>query len=218
MALQQMEISKNQWADEFKFQQEQAGISNNQWQQQFDYNALMDSKSQQAAMGEALLSAGIMPDANQLAAMGLTAAKAQEFITALQLEKQLRAEEEASSKAMTLSQAKALAEDGVFTEESLAVFYANGYTDDILRKNYRYTPPSPSTEGWSDGYKTTQNANGVKASEWDYVKNNVLQNLMSKNFGAVSKYLDMVADGFSESQWAEIQKMLDAYGFVYTAY
>ena len=53
--------------------QKQAEIANQQWQQQFDYGVEQDRKSALAAAGAGLLNQGIMPGAEQLEAMGLSA-------------------------------------------------------------------------------------------------------------------------------------------------
>ena len=65
----QMDLQNRQLA----FQQQQAEIANQQWQQQFDYGVEQDRKSALAAAGAGLLNQGIMPGAEQLEAMGLSA-------------------------------------------------------------------------------------------------------------------------------------------------
>lgn len=74
MAMQQLQIGQNQWQAEYEFKQQQYADSLTQYEQ-----------SQLSGMGQALLNAGIMPDDKQLAAMGMTKAQAQDFITAQQL-------------------------------------------------------------------------------------------------------------------------------------
>lgn len=61
MAMQKLQISQNQWQSEFN-------ASQSQWQQQFDYKKQNDL----AAMGEALLNAGIPLTAEQMTAMGIS--------------------------------------------------------------------------------------------------------------------------------------------------
>ena len=65
----QMDLQNRQLA----FQQQQAEIANQQWQQQFDYGVEQDRKSALAAAGAGLLNQGVMPGAEQLEAMGLSA-------------------------------------------------------------------------------------------------------------------------------------------------
>ena len=98
-----------QWAAEFGLTQAQFQESIRQWEaeynlamQQFkvdtdlsyaqltgklsDGTLTLNGKSQLADMGEALLSAGIMPSADQLEAMGMTEAQAGQYLTLMQLE------------------------------------------------------------------------------------------------------------------------------------
>lgn len=89
-------ISLEQWAAEFGFSQQQFQASLNQWQaeydlamKEFDFNTTQTQSNKYADIGSALLSAGIMPDAKQLAAMGMTEAQAKQYLTQLQLEKAL---------------------------------------------------------------------------------------------------------------------------------
>lgn len=77
----QMDLQNRQLA----FQQQQAEIANQQWQQQFDYGVEQDRKSALAAAGAGLLNQGIMPGAEQLEAMGLSAEEAQAYINNLSI-------------------------------------------------------------------------------------------------------------------------------------
>ena len=93
-------MSLEQWSMEYGLSVAQFNASLQQWQAEFDmavadltgyYNGaptLANQKAQEsqlASAGEALLAAGIMPSASQLAAMGLTADQAQGLMTAAQL-------------------------------------------------------------------------------------------------------------------------------------
>lgn len=202
LSVEQFNESVRQWEASYNMEMQKLQISQNQWQAEFD-----------AAQNQWQTE--------------MEFAKQQYSDSLAQWEKEFAMEQALAQlklnntgvgvNTMTLNEAKSLAEDGVFTPESLAVFYANGYTDDNLKRLYRYTPPvepSPDEGTWGKGYDTTQNTGGVKGSEWGYVRNNILQGLMSRNFVAVKNYLDTVAGGFSPEQWAEIQGLLDAYGFV----
>lgn len=77
----QMDLQNRQLA----FQQQQAEIANQQWQQQFDYGVEQDRKSALAAAGAGLLNQGVMPGAEQLEAMGLSAEEAQAYINNLSI-------------------------------------------------------------------------------------------------------------------------------------
>ena len=87
----QFEASLQQWEAEYNMAMQQLQISQNQWQQEFDYTKQLNSTNQLSGMGEALLGAGIMPSNEQLTAMGMTQAQAQEYITAMQMTAQLEA-------------------------------------------------------------------------------------------------------------------------------
>ena len=77
----EMDLQNRQLA----FQQQQAEIANQQWQQQFDYGVEQDRKSALAAAGAGLLNQGVMPGAEQLEAMGLSAEEAQAYINNLSI-------------------------------------------------------------------------------------------------------------------------------------
>lgn len=89
LSVAQFNASLQQWAAEYEMAV--ADITGNfrgtptlQYQQYQDELALKQ-QNQMASAGETLLSAGIMPSASQLAAMGITMDQAQSYITAAQL-------------------------------------------------------------------------------------------------------------------------------------
>lgn len=103
-------ISLEQWAAEYNLSVDQFQESVRQWEAEFDLamqqfkvdtdlaygsatgvlpstgQLTLEGQSQLADMGAAMLAAGIMPNADQLAAMGMTESQAQQYLTALQLE------------------------------------------------------------------------------------------------------------------------------------
>ena len=74
--------SVDQWKAEYALDQQKLQINDNQWQQEL---TAAQNKSL-AAMGEALLRAGVTPTAEQLAAMGMTAEQADSYLILRQLE------------------------------------------------------------------------------------------------------------------------------------
>jgi hypothetical protein len=88
-----------------------------------------------------------------------------------------------------------------------------GFTSSTGIYNDYQTWAANQTTDWGSGYSTTQNVNGMKASEWGAVKNNILANLRNGNFDNVNKYLDQVAGGMSKEQWNEIAELLEKYGY-----
>lgn len=101
-----------------------------------------DAKKQLASAGETLLGLGILPSASQLEAMGMTSAQAQEAITAAKMaaaaKKTGGSGSGSSSKGMSLTTAKDMAEAGQFTDEVLATLKNAGYTTDFLVNEYGY--------------------------------------------------------------------------------
>ena len=85
----EFDTSNKQWQSEFDFNKEKFDTSNKQWQSEFDMNKSQMSQSEkewQAKMGMTLLDAGILPSDTQLAAIGMTKAQAQDYITAQKLQ------------------------------------------------------------------------------------------------------------------------------------
>jgi hypothetical protein len=66
-------------------------------------------------------------------------------------------------------------------------------------------------DGWGDGIDETRNTSGLKASAWDYTKNNLTQLVNSGNSAAAVKYMDqLTATGqMSEGQYKEAIKILE---------
>ena len=81
-------------------------------------------------------------------------------------------------------------------ESSLALFQ-DGYTfeDEIVE----YGP----------GIDTTRNKNGLKASSWDYTKNNLQQLVRNGNTAGVDKYMSQITPQLSEEQFNEAIKIIE---------
>lgn len=88
----------DQWQAEFNAEREEFGEKLRQWQAEYDLAAAKvtgvtpggvptaDANARLAALGEAMLKKGLMPSAAQLAAMGMTAAQAREYIARMNAE------------------------------------------------------------------------------------------------------------------------------------
>lgn len=133
-------ISLEQWSLEYGLSVEKFNASLQQWQAEYEmavadltgyYNGaptMANQKAQNAQLssaGEALLAAGIMPSASQLAAMGLTADQAQSLVTAAQLAAAKKSSgggsNPSSGKTLTADKAlEAIAENGTFTTKTLS--------------------------------------------------------------------------------------------------
>ena len=133
MAMQQFQTGVNQWQQEFNAAQ-------SQWQQQFDYG----KQSDLANVGWALLESGIPLSEEQMSAMGIDPGQASQILMQQQLEAALK--NNGSGKpvgddvTMSLTTAKELAKNGIFSEQVLAVLRKNGYDDAALSKIYGYVP------------------------------------------------------------------------------
>jgi hypothetical protein len=89
LSVAQFNASLQQWAAEYEMAvADLTGYYNGTptlKNQQYQNELALTQQNQMASAGETLLSAGIMPSASQLAAMGITSAQAQNMITAAQL-------------------------------------------------------------------------------------------------------------------------------------
>ena len=156
-----------QWGLEYALSATQFNAQMQQWMAEFELSVgeLMGSyqgmptlgaqktnESKLAAAGETLLAAGIMPSSSQLAAMGMTSAQAQDYITAAKLAAAAKGSSGGSSsggnKTMSLTTAKEMASEGRLTDEVLAVLRAAGYDDEYLKSKYNYNPSDTSL--WSE--------------------------------------------------------------------
>ncbi len=101
-------------------------------------------------------------------------------------------------------------------------YKALGYTDEQIAalkaawdaKNApRYYGGTPdNTRTYGAGYSTLNNSSlGIKASEWDYVYNNIATLLRSGNSAALNKYMNQVSSNMSKSQWEQTEALLDRY-------
>ena len=114
-----------------------------------------------------------------------------------------------SKPSMSLSTAKEMAKAGQFTDEVLNVFYYNGYNDEYLKSKYGYDPDGNDEP---KGYGTVRNQ-GMKASEWEAVLNNIRVNLREGRVKAAEAYMDQVAGGMSEEQYSEAEELFSSYGY-----
>ena len=150
---QAFDAENNRWEQEFGFNKEQQQIANDQWQQAFDaennrwreemdYSKLTDEQKQAIAIGEAMLSEGVIPSDEQLAAMGMTREQAQAYID--ELARQEQADKDYSQMTAAHQQAIAIGEamlsEGVIpSDEQLAAMgmtreQAQAYIDELARQ------------------------------------------------------------------------------------
>lgn len=145
MAMAQYQTSVDQWNREFQYQQNRDKMSDSQWAQEMALTQSQKAQTEQAAMGEALLDAGVMPSAEQLAAMGLTEAQAQQWVMAVQLEAALK-QNGAGKFGTTEELYQALREAGATTgEEAKAKLTLWGYES-----------PGNYTDGYVQWYRNNR--------------------------------------------------------------
>lgn len=211
-------ISLEQWAAEFGLTQQQFQESIRQWEseyalamKEFDFNVATTEKNNMAAMGEALLSAGIPLDAEQLAAMGMSEAQMNAFLRQQELEQAAGQQSNRSpdgSPAMSLTTAKQAAANGVFNDAVLSTLRANGYDDEMLSAIYGYKGSVAPT---GSGYSETRNMYGQ--SEWDRIVAKISSALRGQNYTEAEKLMDQYAGGMNENQMQKAIEMLRAAGY-----
>lgn len=173
-------ISLEQWAAEFGLSQQQFQESIRQWEaeyqlamQQFQVDTdlaygnatgvlpssgqlTLNGKSQLAGMGEALLSAGIMPNAEQLSAMGMTESQAKEYLTAAQLQS-------AAGSGSSGGGSSGSGSTGEDYEGLYAAAYASQNPQNFIAsnyKNYGFTKTTGLYQGYQDWRENGAAENG----------------------------------------------------------
>lgn len=86
LSVDQFNIQIQQWQAEYNMEVQKYHTSLEQWQAEFDYTVGQNAKEQLISTGETLLSMGIRPSADQMAAMGLTSSQVDAYIAQYQLE------------------------------------------------------------------------------------------------------------------------------------
>ena len=156
LSVAQFNASLQQWAAEYEMAV--ADITGNfrgtptlQYQQYQDELALTQ-QNQMASAGETLLSAGIMPSASQLAAMGITADQAQSYLTAAKIAAAQKAKSSSggSGGGVTVDAPSA-------TKWADVVAWANKFgedaAEDYIKENYKslgYSSQSAALSGWNN--------------------------------------------------------------------
>ena len=152
MAMQQFQTGVNQWQAEFNAAQ-------SQWQQQFDYG----KQSDLANVGWALLESGIPLSEEQMSAMGIDPGQASQILMQQQLEAALKNNGSGTPVTddvkMSLTTAKELAKNGIFSEQVLDLLRKNGYDDAALSKIYGYVPQTGGLAGGKIPTAEIQTAN-----------------------------------------------------------
>lgn len=183
-------MSLQQWAMEYNLSVAQFNTNLAQWQAEYEmavaditgyYNGKPTLQYQQyqtetlAEQGWMFLNAGIPPTESQLAAMGISASQAQDYITAQKIAAAAKGSG-GSDKKMTLTTAKEMADAGHLTPEVIAALEDAGYNSQYLYDAYGYDPGTPAKVNLSnldtDQFRNASGGATVKierdngSSEW----------------------------------------------------
>lgn len=82
LSVAQFNESIRQWQLSYEMSLQELNLSAAQWQAEFDFSQLQYKDKTLAASGEALLSMGVMPSTEQLAALGMTKSQASAYVAA----------------------------------------------------------------------------------------------------------------------------------------
>lgn len=104
-------------------------------------------------------------------------------------------------KTMSLTTAKKYAENGIFNEDVLDVFHKNGWTDELLAKEY--------------GYDAVRNGDAMNADHFRAFAQSIAAQLSARKENAAIGNIDSRWDEMSEQQQQSIQNLLAKYGYSY---
>lgn len=184
-----------------------------QQQQQYQDSIKASDRQSLADYGAAFLQQGLMPSDEMLSAMGITANDAQSYINSM-----TRVD---ATPTLTYSQMMDAINNGQLTPNVLSAYeYYMGTAYTPQRQTaVPYIGDGDDNDNdndiprFSTGYDTQRNTGGMKGSEWDAVRQNLLMNLRSGNTVAVDAYMDQIAGGLSKAQWNELADLMRQYGY-----
>lgn len=103
-----------------------------------------------------------------------------------------------------------LAAAGMSAAEAAA--YAKFYQDQLQSTKSGSGSYNNNVTGWASGIDTTRKTGEgqLKASAWDYTKNNLSRLLATGNLAGAEKYMDQIVDELNEQQYNELMKMMPA--------
>lgn len=203
----QFQASLEQWAKEYELSlADITGIYNGQLTlkgQQYQDSLLQDQRKQLASAGEALLSAGILPSASQLEALGMTSAQAQDYLTAVQLAAAAKKSSGSGSGSgsgsykpkLTQPQVVSAIEDGMVTAQ--------------VKKDYEYY----FGERYVDESEYDEYGN-TRYTSLDYDEGDGIITWNGRKYTSVQQFLDDVESAkLSTLEMQALEKKLKAYGF-----
>lgn len=202
----QFQASLEQWAKEYELSiADITGVYNGRLTlkgQQYQDGILQDQRNQLASAGEALLSAGIMPSASQLEALGMTSAQAQDYLTAVQLAAAAKKSSGSGSGGsgsykpkLTQPQVVSAIEDGMVTAQ--------------VKKDYEYY----FGERYVDESEYDEYGN-TKYTSLDYDEGDGIITWNGRKYTNVQQFLDdLESANLSSAEMQALETKLKAYGF-----
>lgn len=207
LSVAQFNASLQQWAAEYEMAV--ADITGNfrgtptlQYQQYQDELALTQ-QNQMASAGETLLSAGIMPSASQLAAMGITQEQAQSYITAAQLAAAQKAKSGGSGNGGGVGSGTG-SDSGSSVWDSVVDWVAkNGFdsAEDYIKDKYKslgYSSQSAALAGWNNYLRENATLDMVDEDR-----------LTNKYTSKAVKVENPSTGGTTITSWTSVQNMID---------
>ena len=240
-------ISIEQWAAEYNLSVDQFQASLQQWQAEYDLamkqyesdlelskaqltGAFSDGtptlsaqetlSSKLAASAEALLSYGIIPSADQLAAIGMTEKQAQQYVNAVRLEAAAAAANKTSSSSSS-SKGSGTEDtevgDGVESLFSAMYNSLDAYTY-LIQQGYTSTEAENIIYG--DGYqayitKRARQTDGVNESRFRAAMNTLGTSLQQGKVNQAVSGIDSFWTELSEEQKRQVKELLSRYGYGY---
>ena len=198
-------ISIEQWAAEYNLSVDQ-------------FQASLQSKL--AASAEALLSYGIIPSADQLAAIGMTEKQAQQYVNAVRLEAAAAAANKTSSSSSS-SKGSGTEDtevgDGVESLFSAMYNSLDAYTY-LIQQGYTSTEAENIIYG--DGYqayitKRARQTDGVNESRFRAAMNTLGTSLQQGKVNQAVSGIDSFWTELSEEQKRQVKELLSRYGYGY---
>ena len=232
-------MSLEQWALEYNLSVDQFNASLEQWKAQYEmqvseitgtfrggptFSATQAERSTLASAGEALLKMGIMPSADQLAAMGLTDQQAKGYVTAAKL--QASAKGSKSGKPSGSSSGGSSASTG--SGDIYQAMYDSGIENEgqaynyLLKQGFKSTDAKRIAEYYTgmlddDAFKKEPqfDETGLNASYFNAGMSSMRTSLRQGRIEGALSGLESMWPKLNDSQKEKVQTLLAEYGLSY---
>lgn len=212
LGVDKFNANQEQWEKEFNLSVNDQNNALQQWaaeyaltQQKYADDKAASEQSSLASAGETLLSAGIMPSASQLSAMGITSAQAQEYITLAKAAAALKA------KSSTGSGGGNEEYEPKLTQPQVVSAIENGMITSQVKQDYEYY----FGERYVDDSEYDEYGN-TKYTSLDYDQDEGIITWNGKKYTSVAQFLsDVEGANLSTAEWTALEKKLNANGFYF---